>query len=346
MDNILEFHKQIETHFKEEISQLEGLTTREQQVCDYLSQPWLSERVRSHLIDDLDEIRTTIKNINFIRFYFVEIRSILKEYVQLMQMPTVNTFFQKEDGGTKQQHHARKTYVVKNFWEIFNCYKKYYYNVKVVDQQKDDPNTCQYCGSTLGYFFDETVNICYTCKSEKVYFIQSSNTDTTRVNPKYIYDRNQHFRDCMIRFQGKQKNTIPPTILENISNHLSDYRLTTISLSHVCMIMKNLGYSKYYDDYVLIHHLITGQPPCDISFIEEQLLQEFDIINMELKNFKELNKKNFNTQYILFLLLKHHNINVHADHFMLIKSNERKLLTDKICKTIFKSLGWKFNSIL
>lgn len=341
MDNILEFHKQIETHFNEEISQLDHYLALETNFCRYLDKSWLSERVRSHLEMDLQEIRLKIKDINFIRFYFVEIRNILKDYVQLMQIPTANSFFQND----RRDHDKKKLYIIKSFWEIFNSYKKYY-KLKMCDKNEEDPNICQYCQSNVGYFFDETIIVCYNCMSEKIYFIQSSNTDTTRVNTKYIYDRNQHFRDCMIRFQGKQKNTIPQNIIENISKNLKAYRLVNISLSHVCMILKNLGYSKYYDDYVLIHHLITGEQPSDISFIEEQLLQEFDIINMELKNFKELNKKNFNTQYMLFLLLKHHNIDVNPDHFMLIKSNERKLFTDKICKTIFKSLGWKFNNIV
>jgi len=344
MDNILEFHKQIESYFKKEMVQLSSYQKLEDKYTFYLKQDYVSQRVRNHLIIDLKEIQEKIKNINFIKFYFVEIRNILKEYVHLMQMPTNNSFFQKQDNGN---HAIEKQNIIKSFWEVYNVYKNHCQTLKPnIIIKQSDVNECHHCHSNTAYFYDETVTVCYNCMSERIYFLPSSTSDTIRSNNKYIYDRNQHFRDCIIRFQGKQKNNIPNDIIENIRKTLDSYRITNISLSHVCMILKNLGYSKYYEDYVLIHHLITGKIPMNISHLEEQLLQEFDIINMELKLFKELNNKNFNTQYMLYLLLKHHNVEVDPDHLILVKSNERKLLTDKICRNIFKSLGWKFNSIL
>lgn len=345
MDNILEFHKQIESHFKEELNHLKSYEELEAKFTDYVNVDWISTRVRHHLLIDLKEIREKIKNINITKFYFVEIRHILKEYVNLMQRPTNNSFFQNDDNSN---HASQKQKIIQSFWEIYNVYKQYCHPLKnsTALNRSTDLNQCHHCQSSAAYFYDETVTVCYNCMSERIYFLPSSTSDTIRSNNKYIYDRNQHFRDCIIRFQGKQKNNIPPDIIENIRQALISYRVVNISLSHVCMILKNLGYSKYYEDYVLIHHLITGHVPLDISYLEEQLLQEFDIINMELKSFKELNNKNFNTQYMLFLLLKHHNVTVDPDHLILVKCNERKLLTDKICRNIFKSLGWKFYSIV
>jgi len=344
MDNILEFHKQIESHYKEELVNLQSYEELENKFTYYLTKNWISQRVRNHLIIDQKEIQEKIKNINSIKFYFIEIRHILKEYVNLMQIPTNNSFFQNVDNSS---HSSQKQNIIKSFWEIFNVYKQYCQPLKnnTSLNKNLDLNQCHHCHSTSSYFYDETVTVCYNCMSERIYFLPSSTSETIRSN-KYIYDRNQHFRDCIIRFQGKQKNNIPSDIIENINKALMSYRVVNISLSHICMILKNLGYSKYYEDYVLIHNIITGQIPLDISHLEEQLLQEFDIINMELTLFKELNNKNFNTQYMLFLLLKHHNVSVDPDHLILIKCNERKLLTDKICRNIFKSLGWKFKSII
>ena len=42
--------------------------------------------------------------------------------------------------------------------------------------------------------------------------------------------------------------------------------------------MKETGYSKHYEDIVLIHVVLTGQKPDDLSNLEPQLLDDFDTL--------------------------------------------------------------------
>ena len=67
--------------------------------------------------------------------------------------------------------------------------------------------------------------------------------------------------------------------------------------------------TKYYEDIHLIHSVITGQPPNDISHIEKDIMDDFEkIADKYDKIFKnKIKRKSFiNSQYVLYqLLIKH-----------------------------------------
>ena len=174
-------------------------------------------------------------------------------------------------------------------------------------------------------------------------------------------------------YQGKQKTRIPQeiyTILEarlielglvagSSSNRLKRYEKVTRSL--VLDILKELNskdVKKFYDDIVLIHHTLTGQPCDNIEYLEDSLLEDFDRLTETYDNMyddeceeyedgderKPSKRKNFiNAQFVLYQLLKKHGHPFQDADFLTLKNSERKRFHHSICQKLFSILGWKYS---
>ena len=103
---------------------------------------------------------------------------------------------------------------------------------------------------------------------------------------------------------------IPYKIYKNIEHQFSKHHLLVdspikeekfqhITKNHILLFLKELGYSNHYENVHLIHYNFTGIKPDDISYLEEQLLDDFDALtDLYDKQFKNINRKNFiNTQF-------------------------------------------------
>lgn len=185
--------------------------------------------------------------------------------------------------------------------------------------------------------------------------------DISRVNlaSKYLYDRITHFKDCINQFQGKQNCTIDPKVYDNlIEQFLShdlipvDYKnlpkesaFRNITKEHIMVFLKECGHTKHYEDAVLIHSVLTGTPPPDITGLENQLLHDFDqLTTLYDKKYRHQDRKNFiNTQYVLYQLLKRHKFPCKKEDFNILKTIDRKFYHDDICKALFEELDWNFN---
>ena len=166
-----------------------------------------------------------------------------------------------------------------------------------------------------------------------------------------MYDRKVHFRDCINQYQGKQSCIVEPEvltalILEFEKHHLLNptpaTRFAKITKEHVLMFLKVLGYNRHYENIHLIHSMITGKKPDNISHLEDVLLDDFDKLTDEYdKQFKNINRKNFiNTQYVLYQLLLRHKHPCKQEDFAVLKTVDRKSFHDEITQTLFASLGW------
>ena len=188
--------------------------------------------------------------------------------------------------------------------------------------------------------------------------------DIERINigSKYSYDRKVHFKECMKRFQGKQNCNIPQDVFNSIIHELKKYKLipenyqldenkeevlNNIKREHILMILKDLSYSKYYEDITYIYNKITRKKIPDISEYENLLLSDFDrLLEVYDTSYKDDSRKNFiNNQYVLYQLLRRHNYNCNKEHFTFLKTNDRKSYHDQICAILFSKLNWTFRPL-
>ena len=280
-----------------------------------------------------------------LNFYISQTIDIIEKYKLILTKPIKVSFM-----GKKPKKNKKKIELVNKYLDIIKNYKD------IIINNSENEYICNNCeNKNKFYIIENNIFICEICGSQKrmIKYISSYN-DIERVNisVKYMYDRKIHFRDCINQYQGKQNSTIEPKIYKDLEKQFKLHHLLNendekqkfknITKEHILLFLKDLGYSKHYENVHLIHYTLTGIKPDDISHIENKLLSDFDILT-ELydKMFKHLKRKNFiNTQYVLFQLLKRHRHPCIKEDFTILKTVDRKSFHDDICKQMFLHLGW------
>lgn len=235
------------------------------------------------------------------------------------------------------------------------------------------PKTCSECDKESCFEVDEfNRRTCLFCSNQQT-IIETGTThrDYSRVNivGKFIYNRVLHFQDCIKQYQGKQNCKIPNCVYEDLNRKFKAHRLlislndsntgehkylrySKITRNHISWFLKELKYTKHYENVNLIYFTLTNKRVDDISHLENQLIEDFqklvDIYDSVHGKDKPdaLNRKNFmNVQYLLFQLLRRHDHPCKIEDFTILKTIDRKLFHDTICKKLFDKLGWKFTPI-
>jgi hypothetical protein len=204
---------------------------------------------------------------------------------------------------------------------------------------------------------------CLEC-STQLNTIETGRThqDYNRVNivGKFVYNRVLHFQDCIKQFQGKQNCKIPDRLYDDLNAKFKAYRLlvdsdnfhvrySRITIQHILMFLKELKYTKHYENVNVIYYALTNKRVADISHLENKLVEDFkelvylyDSLHSKDKP-EQLDRKNFmNVQYLLFQLLRRHGYPCKVDDFSILKTTDRKLFHDTICGNLFEKLGWNF----
>ena len=170
-----------------------------------------------------------------------------------------------------------------------------------------------------------------------------------------MYDRKVHFRDCVNQYQGKQNSTIEDKVytdlIEQFDKHhmlVGDIHITSkercknITKNHIMIFLKELCYTKHYENVILIHYKLTGIKPDDIGYLEDKLINDFDVLSKlyDVK-YKHIDRKNFiNTQFVLFKLLKRHKHKCKREDFTILKTIDLKSFQDDIVSDCFNTLNW------
>jgi len=296
-------------------------------------------------------------NNNILFFYILDTIQYIERYKQIISIPIKVNFMGKR---TNTNEYKDKNNIINRYVTISNGYIDKL-NIPInlsVCKNIENILICHNCKTNDIVVKDYDFYICNNCFS-LLYntIVNTSYTDINRVNinTRYTYIRMTHFKDCMMQFQGKQNVSIPIQIYKSIEDELNKHyllsgnnntpkeiRFKKVTKKHIGIFLKELGYSKHYENINLIHYQLTGKKPHDISHLEEILLRDFDILT-ELydKRFNDNNRRNFiNIHYVLYQLLRRHNYKVEVDDKIIIKTLERKYLYDEICKKLFEELGW------
>lgn len=355
--DILTIDNAIKEKFKENINNLENYEQRLIQIKESLNEPNLNSRLQKHLENSLISLETDIVNIKenkMYNFYLIESISILDQYQKILNEPEVSSFM-----GRPAKFNQRKNKCVDDFLEI----AKKYINIESVSSKKISNKSknivCKNCKNKKDFdITDNNIYICMRCFAQQTIIKHiSTYNDIDRINisSKYMYDRKVHFRDCIKQYQGKQNSTIPQKVYKELEHELQSHHILleseseidsekfkNVTKNHILLFLKELGYSNHYENVHLIHKTLTGQKADDISYLEDQLMDDFDsLTELYDKNYKDINRKNFiNTQYVLYQLLRRHKHPCKKEEFIILKTIDRKFFHDDICKNLFQTLGW------
>ena len=359
--DILSIHNKILKNFETDKENIDTYKKQLKKVKKSL-QKNLTYRMKNNLEKSENFLLKKIKDIesnSLYNYYLIETSEIIKKYTDILSKPVFFSFI-----GKKENNQQEKKKVINTYLTIAQKY--IHIDKKVLNNffsgKKSNLNQCSNCQST-NFQKIENIEICLNCgKETHLSTSNSSYKDSERINmsAKYTYDRKIHFKDCINQYQGKQNVNISPDVYTKLTKQFDLHglllkttdkskRFSKITKKHVFIFLKELGYSKHYEDIILIHYNLTGKKPNNISHLEPKLLEDFDVlVSLYDRKYKKNNKicrKNFiNTQYVLFQLLRRHKFMCKKQDFNILKSNERKSFHDKICKELFTDLGWNFTS--
>jgi len=359
--DILAIHQDILKKFKEDESNLPNYHQKLNRITESLELPNLLHKTRTQLennLTDLNEKIADIENKISYNFYIMETTEILNTYKNLLTNPVKINFM-----GKTSNNNIDKDQLIISYYQI----AQKYINLNIeISSKKIEKIICTSpeCNNTKNVDIVENNYVCTSCGTMLgIVSNFSSYKDVERVNmaTKYTYDRKIHFRDCINQFQGKQNATIDQKVYDRlieqfvlhgllIEGDCIQKRCTNITKEHIYIFLKETGYSKHYEDIVLIHVVLTGQKPDDLSNLEPQLLDDFDTLtnayDQKYRKNNQIDRKNFiNTQYVLFQLLRRHKYPCKRSDFNILKTIDRKSFHDDVCKSLFEQLGWNFTAL-
>lgn len=339
-----------------QINDLNSIIESDEKTLSIHVQRDIKEKING-LIELKNKIQEDIKNIHFYTIDFSEMiesnKSLTPKKISFMGKP---------------QQSSKDSNVSKIFLDML---KKYNIECKELEDlvtkvKKKEKKVCSCGNQTFVIQFDQNIEICENCgKQEEKSYKSISYKDISRINmsSKYTYERRIHFKDCMNQYQGKQNASIDDCVYAQLEDEFDRHgllvgdntmskkvRFQNITKDHILLFLKEIGYSKHYEDVVLIYHKMTGKPVDDISYLENKLMEDFDkISNLYDKKYKftgKIDRKSFiNTQYILFQLLRRHKYPCKKEDFNMLKTLDRKSFHDEIVKDLFETLNFNFTPI-
>lgn len=350
--DIIIIDKQIRDKFMKQYDNIYIYVERLQEIEKTLQNPSLSNRTMNELMETKKNISKYIEDTkNYVQynFYILKTVDLIEEYKKILQKPIKISFMGKPSKNNKEKQKIIDDYT--------NIIKEY---VKIEDDNKKcvtNAITCINCDNKKDFdIIDHTIYVCTKCYAQQTvlkYISSYNDIDRINISSKYMYDRKVHFRDCIKQYQGKQNSTIPDKIYTELTTELYNHHILVdsteketkfknVTKNHILLFLKELGYANHYENVHLIHHVLTGKKPHDISYLEDQLLDDFDILtDLYDKKYKDINRKNFiNTQYVLYQLLQRHKYRCDKEEFIILKTIDRKFFHDEVCQNLFEHLGW------
>ncbi len=371
--DILELNSRIYAMFKKE---KDNLSAYKQQLFDlekaYESSS-LSHRSMKNLRISINNLRKKIYNIEEDidkQYYTSESFPIITEYQNILKTPIKISFM-----GKKPKDGKRKKELITSYIEIANNY----IDIVIPINIKPFKMICPNCKNKKDFEMEDNIYTCINCGCEQediTHTVSYKDIDRVNISAKYTYDRTIHFRDAINQYQAKQNCTIDQKVYDDLEEEFESHhllirdettprkkRFSKIKKHHIYEFLKELGrskhtqsekqfYTKHYENVNLIYCKFTGKQPDDISYLEDDLMNDFshliEVYDKVYKDNDKTDRKNFlNTQHILYQLLKNRKHKCKKEDFNMLKTGDRKSFHDDICETLFSvHLGWNYEPFL
>jgi hypothetical protein len=356
--DILNIDQRIKKEFSNKYLKIENFKKNIEDLKITLNSNDISESHKLKIKKILEKLKNEIDMIeseNDLYIYISRTASLVDKYKKILNTPVQMSFI----GNGSKKSNREKNNIISKYLNIAQDYINLKDEKKIKSRKKI---RCDNCNNYKNFdIIENSIYICLNCGSQQEIILHTSSykdVDRINISCKYTYDRKIHFRDCMNQYQGKQNSSIDKKILIMLENEFENhhllkgsvgmdrkYRFSNITKRHIHLFLKELGFTKHYENVNLIHNQLTGKKLDDISHLEDKLLNDFDkLTNLYDKKFKYklgFERKNFiNTQYVLYQLLLRHKHHCKQEDFTILKTVDRKSFHDDIAKMCFEELGW------
>jgi len=235
-----------------------------------------------------------------------------------------------------------------------------------IDISRDIPYNplCPMCGYDLSTIENEerAATHCPSCGLECNLVNQTITSCNDKVG-KNNYEDRENFLKALKRFQGKQVNKVPSSVMDKLDDYFRRYNLPLAdevkcrpldsrgkregtTLDMLLKALSEVGCSSYYEDVNLIGHIYWGWDLPDLSHLEESIMDDYDKSQRIFEEIKDERKSSLNTQYRLYRHLEHQGFPCSKNDFKMVTTREILEYYEEIWKTICSRLNWTFHPMI
>lgn len=359
--DIFSLDKQIKSSFQTQKINIDNLRAQLKYIKSTLNNLPNNNFTRTSLLNEYTTLKNKIYDVEndiSLNLYLIESQPFLNKYTEFIKKPVKFDFLTNEVTTNGNNWEIQEQYLI-----IFYKYKPVTLEINIKQNDAISTNLnneCEKCSSKIFDIVDDNIEVCVNCGNYQTAIIHTNITERVNVSSKYSYERISHFIKCVNQYQGKQNTKIPNIVYTKLENYfvhnelllgnkntVKSERYKKISKQDVYEGLKENNLSKYYNDIFLLHHQITGYPRNNLSHIESSLFKDFETLsNLYDEKYKnEIVRSSFlNGKYILYHLLKNYKYQCDDLLFLMLKTHERRTFYNDICRKLFASLNWNFES--
>nr|WHA35528.1 putative replicating factor [Micropterus salmoides ranavirus]WHA35633.1 putative replicating factor [Siniperca chuatsi ranavirus] len=176
------------------------------------------------------------------------------------------------------------------------------------------------------------------------------NLSTNPVNVNKMCCWVNKFKDCLRKYQALQSCKISNSVLSELDAKFTSYNLTVpgaegfvrygkITKQHVATLLKELRYSKHYENVNLIYYILTDKR-VNVQHLEKDLIKDFKLLVQAAYRCKQ--EHMINVKYMLYQLLRKHGNEPDRPDMLTVKTGNKGSLYDDSFRKIYSHLGWPF----
>jgi hypothetical protein len=190
--------------------------------------------------------------------------------------------------------------------------------------------------------------ICNNCSRNFRYLIENEKP-SYKEPPKevcfYAYKKINHFKEILSQFQGKETTQIPSIVIENLKLQIKKERieLNTLNYYDTKLLLKKLGYNKYYEHINFIKNKLGIKPPIISQDLEDKLCNFFMEIQYPYAKYCPDYRINFlHYYYVLYKLFELLGETEYLKEIPQLKDRSKLIEQDTIWKKICEDLNWEY----
>ena len=200
---------------------------------------------------------------------------------------------------------------------------------------------CPMCREPMGEMCEE----CGVFFEKQEYVI--TDFRNLQIRHRRVYKRLDHFKEILSQFQGKEGKEIPNEVVDRIRENIKKDQ-GTISLPDVKRSLRHLKLTKYVENLLYIHHVLSGTPlPYIKREIEDKLVRMFkqmeQVFWLVRPRVPFARTSFLNYYFILFKLLDSLHQTELLPRIPLLKTSVRLKQHDALWRHICEELGWPFS---
>ena len=297
--------------------------------------------------------------------YLLGTKEIIRKYAKLKPLNSIVSFktnSKTEEVKETEEQQLYRHSLISSYLEV----ARKYITIDLI-RKKEESKFCSGCGLNLEEVEleedeDSGSLYCKGCGLEKLTIVKSAfYSDGSRVNnSKNNYEDRKNFQKAVARYQGKEEDKPPKDLYMKLDEYfiskgmkssreyavmplLPDGTKEGTSKDMMYEALFNIGCSGFYDHINLICAVFFGWLLPDVGHLEEEIMRDYDEFQSgyEMLPDKEGRKSTLNSQWKLYIILKHRNWPCKMREFKVPLTPSileyHKIKTKEVCNLI----GWE-----